>query len=267
MSDFVPEMKPLGPQLEAAARALNAAKLQTPAWLAPLTKVLERMEQYPLTRSDRFARVEATDLRRLDGPTPAKAPDHEARALPGGVRERLRSQVGPAADRLRVHNDEGADRLAHKHGADAVSKGADVYFARGRYRPHDAIGFALLAHEAVHVEHAMRPSAPWQRTGAAELAAEEVQAHAVERAMRGGRPAESPAHTPPRIATPPAATLAAAPAAPVSGAPASQRPMAAAADRSFDTGNSSSAMDMEALRQTLMRDLMSQIRADMERGG
>ena len=58
------------------------------------------------------------------------------------------------------------------------------------------------------------------------------------------------------------AVMAAAPTA-----SAGQRPMAAANDRTLDAPASGVAMDMEAMRQTLMRDLMSQIRADMERGG
>lgn len=261
--DFIPEMTPLGPRLEAAARALRAAKQQSPAWLAPLIEVLERVERAPLARPDRFVRVEATDLRRVDAPATDAPSADETLALPDGVRERLRSQVGPAVDRVRVHDDDTAHRLARDRGADAVSVGTDVYFARGRYQPHDSRGFALLAHEAVHVDHATRPDAPWRRTGASALAAEEASAYAFERAALRSMPADLP-H---RFAPPPAAAFALPTATPAMTAPTVQRPMRAAADRAVDTAPSGSAMDMEAMRQTLMRDLMSQIRADMERGG
>jgi hypothetical protein len=260
---FVPEMTPLGPQLSALAQALNTAKRHSPAWLRPLAVVLERVQQTSLTRPDRYARVEATGLRGVDRPVPFEASVDDALALPDGVRERLRSQVGPAADWVRVHNDEPAHRLAREYDADAVSVGNDVYFARGRYQPHDSLGFGLLAHEAVHVEHAMRPDAPWRSTGASALAAEEASAFAVERAARRGIPADA-RH---RLVPPPATGTKVPPVAPAMSTSAVQRPVAAASDRGIDALPSSSPLDMEALRQTLMRDLMSQIRADMERGG
>lgn len=260
---FVSEMIPLGPRLEAAARALRTARECSPAWLVPLAEVLERVQRAPLMRSDRFARVEATDLHRVDVAAACAAPAGETSDLPDSVRGRLRSQVGPAADRVRVHDDDAAHRLARDHGADAVTVGTDVYFARGRYQPHDSHGFALLAHEVVHVDHATRPDALWQRTGAAALAAEEVSAHAAERVALRNMPADMP-H---RFAPPPAATFSLPAAALAMTAPTAQRPMRAGADRVVDTATSGSAMDLEAMRQTLMRDLMSQIRADMERGG
>lgn len=256
-------MTPLGPRLAAASRALCAAKRHSPAWLAALAKVFERVERASFVQPGRFARVEANDLRGVDGPTLAAQPADETPALPDSVRERLRSQVGPAADRISVHDDETAHRLAREHDADAVSVGTDVYFARGRYRPYDSHGFALLAHEAIHVEHATRPDALWQRTGAPALAAEEASAHAVERLALRGMPADLPHRFSPR----PSQGLASPALAPAVTAAAAQRPMRAGADRAFETAPSGSAMDMEAMRQTLMRDLMSQIRTDMERGG
>ncbi|XHS77621.1 DUF4157 domain-containing protein [Burkholderiaceae bacterium UC74_6] len=252
--DFVPEMKPLGPQLQAAAHALLAARFQEPAWLAPLARVTQRAAQSPLAQAGRFARVEAVGLRQLDA---MALPE----GLPDGVRGRLRSELGPVADELRVHHDEAADRLAQQHGADAVSIGPDLYFARGRYQPHDSQGFALLAHEAVHAEHALRPHAQWQRSGTGALAAEEARAHAVEQAMRTGGRTELGPRAPAQATAPPAAPAASG------NAPAAQRPMAAASSRSFEPPVAGSGIDMEALRQTLMRDLMSQIRAETERGG
>lgn len=261
--DFVPEMRALGPRLLAAARAMQTARQQTPAWLAPLARMLARVAQPALANPERFARVEARELSGLDAPLAPSPASPGGQGLPGHVRERLRAPLGPAVDRLRVHDDEAADRLARGHGADALSMGADVFFARGRYRPHDSAGLALLAHEAVHVAQALRPDAAWQRSGGAALAAEEAQAQAVERAMRRG---ESLPSLPPRTARAPApvaAPLAAAAAA----APAAQRPMAAAAERALTDPGSGPALDLEALKQSLMRDLLSQIRSDMERGG
>lgn len=261
-ADFVAEMTPLGPRLAAAARAMAVARQQAPAWLAPLAEVLDRVEHAARALPGRFVRVEATDLKGLDEAAPVAALEGQGTALPDGVRERLRGQVGPAADHVRAHDDEAAHAMARGHGSDAVSIGTDVYFARGHYQPHDSRGFALLAHEAVHVEHATRGDAAWQRTGAPALAAEEASAHAVERALRRGTPDDAPQ----RFAPQPAAKFTLPPASPPMAPPASQRPMTAAADRAFEE-RTPGAVDTEAMRQTLMRDLMNQIRADMERGG
>jgi hypothetical protein len=260
-ADFVAEMTPLGPRLAAAARAMGAARQQVPAWLAPLAEVLARVEHAELSLPGRFVRREATGLERIEESAAENRLAGEGEALSDGVRERLRNEVGPAADRVRVHDDEGAHALARRHGADALAIGPDVYFGRGQYRPHDSRGFALLAHETVHVEHATRPDANWQRTGAAALAAEEAMARAVESAQRGGAPGGAPR----TFARPPAAEPAQAPAGPAAPTPAAQ-PMAAAADRAL-TAAPASAFDLDAMRRTLMRDLMSEIRADMERGG
>lgn len=213
-------------------------------------------------------------------------------ALPGDVLERLRPYVGDAAQAIKVHDDEHADHLARQHRAQAVSMGADVYFARGRYKPHDAHGFALLAHEAVHVAHASRDDAAAQRTSARGLSDEEALAAAVEAdalrfttqpGRRSGRPARSATPAP---SAPVARSSALAPAWPSparsangaaahgdaaptpSPAPAA-RPMTAAIDRALPAPPPASppTIDMESLRQTLMRDLMNQIRTDMERGG
>jgi hypothetical protein len=260
-ADFVPEMTPLGPRLAAAARALGAAKLQAPAWLAPLAEVLARIDRAAGSLPDRFVRVEATGLRRVDAEATAPAAA-EGEPLPDGVRQRLRSDLGPAADHVRVHDDEAAHALARRHDADAVAVGADVFFARDRYQPHDSAGFALLAHETVHVQHAQRPDAAWQRTGAPALAAEEAMALAVERAQRPALPGASPRASPgPAVASFPPIHGGAAPAV-----PAAHRPMTAAADRAL-AAPAAPGVDMDALRQALMRDLLQQIRADMERGG
>jgi len=269
---FALEVMPLGLLLQAAARKLARAKDQPIAWLAPLAEVFERAAGASAARPNRFARVEVAHLRGDEALAPAADPADTAppQALPPDVRERLRWQVGDAARDLRVHDGEQADWLARQHRADAVSLGPDVYFARGRYQPHDSRGFSLLAHEAVHVAHAARDEVGSQRGSLSGLAAEESAAHAVERAaLRGGPAASHPGFAPfsrtPGAARATAARAEAAPAA--SSSSSAQRPMAASSDRAVDVPPAAPAMDMESLRQTLMRDLMNQIRADMERGG
>jgi hypothetical protein len=73
------------------------------------------------------------------------------RALDAPTRERVGGQLGdPLAD-VRVHDDPGAAELARSVSARAFTTGADVYFARGEYRPGTSDGDRLLAHELTHV--------------------------------------------------------------------------------------------------------------------
>jgi hypothetical protein len=72
-------------------------------------------------------------------------------ALDSTVRDRVGAALGdPLAD-VRVHTDEHADALARSVSARAFATGADIFFARGEYRPATASGDALLAHELTHV--------------------------------------------------------------------------------------------------------------------
>ncbi|MCJ1676501.1 DUF4157 domain-containing protein [Streptomyces sp. APSN-46.1] len=214
-------------------------------------------------------------------PTPAEAAGGPAGdALPAPARARLRSAVGPAADAMRVHDDEPADALARAHRADAVTIGRDVFFRHGRLRPREERGFGLLVHEATHVLALMRPGAAWHRATGAGARAEEAEALANERAAAPGvlapgaglppgpssspRSAPAAGHSPgspltaPPPTTPPPATPSASPAA---------RPLAAATDRDGAPAAAAPPLDVGALRRDLIDDVMRQLRTEFERGG
>jgi hypothetical protein len=213
---------------------------------------------------------------------PATAADVEnpATVLPADTRAQLSDIAGPGAGLLRVRADAAADSLSRAHRADAVTTGTDVYFRAGMYRPREPEGFALLAHEAAHVTALLEPGRPWRRAAAdggdsgdedAALAAETAalqqfgQAPGSAVAMTGpasGRPSAIPPLPPPGAPRQPrAADLGGvSPAA----APAQARPMRASVDR--DTGQPP-PVDVEALRRSLIADLMRQLRSDFERGG
>lgn len=322
-ADFTPEILPLGWQLQLAGRRLEQGARLPFAWLQAGDAVRQRAAALAALGAPRFARVEAGAAGPGDGaaapapgngaaapapwesafplPAPESAFDTRApgRGLPPAVRERLADHVGAAAHALRVHEGEAADALARAHGADALSIGADVYFAQGQYRPHDPHGFALLAHEALHIAHALAPNVDWQRGSAAALAAEEARADALERQLL--RPAASaaqpwpsrPAAAAPAWVAPPrtdrrapmsagqdaamsgAAGHGAAPGGlgatgsmpALAGAAARQAMAAASARAEAPPAPSAAPLDLDALRQSLLRELKQQIRADMERGG
>ena len=67
----------------------------------------------------------------------------------------LQGQMESAFDadfgNVRVHTDEGADRLSRDVGAVAFTTGSDIYFRQGQYDSASAAGRELLAHELTHV--------------------------------------------------------------------------------------------------------------------
>lgn len=272
--DWTPVIAPLGMRLQRVAERIARAKKPRLAWLSEAKAVLERIAALPTAGDGRFQRVETSHLLRTDAPdlrlaelTDTPTGD-EPEGLPAHVRDRLKPHVGPAAEMMRVHHGEEAHRVAARYRADAVVFGPHVYFGRGRYRPDEEKGFALLAHEATHVSQSTRPNAGWRGATAADVAAEEALAIAVERSVRERRPrlhaqwdraSENHEMRPPtdRGSTP--ATPPESPAA---------RPMTASTERPLDAAASSApSLDLDGLRRSLTRDLMSQIRADLERGG
>jgi Domain of unknown function (DUF4157) len=72
-------------------------------------------------------------------------------ALDGAVRDRVGGALGDSLSDVRVHADERADALARSVSARAFTTGADIFFARGEYRPSTPAGDSLLAHELTHV--------------------------------------------------------------------------------------------------------------------
>lgn len=201
--------------------------------------------------------------------------DSELRALPGDVLARLRREVGAAADLMRVHHGPRADALARSADADAVTVGRDVHLRRERWAPRTEEGLALLAHEATHVAALIDPGVAWRR--ASGEAAEEALALARERSVLGtapygrGSPAGAAGH--PAPVNPPRGQAISAPAAPAAssgsspsaahsggGAPAMHR---AGSERDLAPA---AAPDLDALRRSVIADVMSQLRTEIERG-
>jgi Domain of unknown function (DUF4157) len=206
------------------------------------------------------------------------------------VQQRLRDFVGPGSEAIRVHTDETAEAITHARRADAVTVGEQVFFRQGRFRPHEDEGFALLAHEAMHVIQAMRPGSAWRRATHASVEEEEQEASIQERNVLHARrtvallpqsarhPAQASRYPalPERQATVERSSIRSGrglhmpePAAASSAASTVYRPMTAPMGRSTDdaTPLARLAPDIEDLKRTLYRDLMMQIRVDLERGG
>jgi hypothetical protein len=100
-------------------------------------------------------------------------------ALKGKVRKTLGQEIGP----VRLHTGPEAEAEAKRHGASAVTREQDVYFARDAERPETDAGQRLVAHELAHTLQQSGTGRPGADSRALEAEAESV-AGAV---MRGER--------------------------------------------------------------------------------
>jgi Domain of unknown function (DUF4157) len=109
-------------------------------------------------------RVDAGELSRLRGaPTPpaaSVAPDFDAalrrsraggQPLPETIKATMQPAFGSDLSGVRIHSDDGADRLSGRLRARAFTTGRDIFFRRGQYQPATRRGQELIAHELTHV--------------------------------------------------------------------------------------------------------------------
>ncbi len=285
----------LGDLLAADAQRLLRRHQVTIAWLDLLQPVIER-NATRAARSDRFERHEAIPgqpRRPLLQPDSPDEPE-PGQPVPPLVRDQLRPVVGPGVELARIHTDDQSDAIARSQHADAVTLGRDIHFRSGSFDPHSPAGLGLLAHELTHVTQG--------EAGGEEHRARAVEQHVARSAVA---PAAAQAYTPlapftafNAPASPVPSALPVSPAlsiAPVSPAallpvhpmPASARTaqepraipglpssggvaMAADTDRPPATDPPRSIApaepNLDRLKQTLYRDIMSRIRVEFERG-
>jgi hypothetical protein len=260
------------------------------AWLDLLQPVIKR-NAARAQGGDRFERRDAVPgrPRRTPAVPPQDQPLTEGEAPRGGepvtragepvppaVRDRLRSVIGPEIELARVHTDRQSDAFARALRADAVTVDKDIYFRSGSFAPQSPAGLGLLAHELTHVTQSGRPGAEWARATPDGVRREEQLARSSEQSV--ARAAVSPvaarayaAPAGPSPAGPGPATSPGAVAAPgaATGRADHLAPMRADADRpAADPAVPAvrATPDLERLRQTLFRDIMSRVRVEFERG-
>jgi hypothetical protein len=283
----------LGERLAADGHRLIGSRQPAAPWRAALRPLLDRVAQLPTPAASHYRRTEAPlNARDLVPPPPdepATMADPGGEPLPGAVENQLHGLVGAAAGAMRVHHDAEADAVARVHSADAVTFGRDVFFRAGRYRPDERAGLALLAHEATHVRESTRSASTWRRATARGIADEEREAGQVERAVAASerRVASAPAAplvvpaaahpqhveraavVPERWPAGARATAVMGTASPPPQPAASPGPaMTAAVGRELDAkaGVAGPAVDFEELRRALYRDMLGQLRSELERG-
>jgi outer membrane protein OmpA-like peptidoglycan-associated protein len=88
----------------------------------------------------------------VKAPTAQTAPAPGAgQSLPSPLLQHMQHAMGHDFSSVRVHTDAGATALTRSLGAAAVTRGRDIAFAPGHYRPSSRQGLSLLAHELTHV--------------------------------------------------------------------------------------------------------------------
>lgn len=78
---------------------------------------------------------------------------------------------------IRIHDDAQASASAEALDAEAYTRGRDIFFGAGRYRPELPSGRRLLLHEMAHVAQQQNPG-PHASTHALEAEADRTAAHA-----------------------------------------------------------------------------------------
>jgi hypothetical protein len=78
-------------------------------------------------------------------------PSGNGQPLPESERRFFEPRFGQDFSRVRLHAGDQAAEAAHSVSALAYTKGSDVVFGEGQYRPGTASGRTLLAHELAHV--------------------------------------------------------------------------------------------------------------------
>jgi hypothetical protein len=73
-----------------------------------------------------------------------------AQPLPSSVRSFMEQRFAADFGNVRVHADARAERLNREIGARAFTRGPDIFFRSGEFRPHAVEGRRLIAHELAH---------------------------------------------------------------------------------------------------------------------
>ena len=112
-------------------------------------------------------------------------------ALPSSVASRFATALDADLGAVRVHTDERAARVAADHHAVAVTVGAHVAFAPGKFAPGTIEGDALLAHELAHTaQQDGATGSIGSEAAGAEADANRVAAGVVQRLHGGGPDAD-----------------------------------------------------------------------------
>ena len=85
-------------------------------------------------------------------------------ALLPATKDEMESSIGSDFSDVKIHDDSNAHSLSETLGAQAFTRGSDVFFNKGKYDPETDEGKRLLAHELTHVVQQGGPDLQMQPT-------------------------------------------------------------------------------------------------------
>jgi hypothetical protein len=135
-----------------AERRVAPAKSSNPVRrpvASPAQHLQRRIGNQALARSWAVSQGEGERLQRKAGP--AGASQSGGRPLTGEQRAYFEPRFGADFGHVRLHAGDSADSAARAVGALAYTRGSDIVFRKGEYRPESSAGRQLLAHELTHV--------------------------------------------------------------------------------------------------------------------
>ncbi len=150
---------------EEAVQASPLAALVTPMLQRQTDEGEEEVQTKPTSDSSFLVQRQEEEE---EEPVQAKSIDHTSSVVSPAVESAIDSsrgsgtpldqptrsffepRLGADLSRVRIHADSPAADSARQLGAQAFTRGADVYFGAGRYQPHTPAGRYLLAHELTH---------------------------------------------------------------------------------------------------------------------
>ncbi len=165
-----------GVQREGPDGKIQAGSLAASISRVPDARPAAPEREAPVLRSEEGdASVPSGVARRPVGPEGGDAgPGMEAalaassgRPLPDGVRADLEPRFGADFSAVRIHSGPEVARLSQDLGAQAFTRGQDVFIPADRYDPGTSTGVRLLAHELTHTIQQREPGAVrrWMPTG------------------------------------------------------------------------------------------------------
>ena len=86
-------------------------------------------------------------------------PVSSGEAMDHGLREDMEARLSCDFENVRIHRDSAAEHASEQIGARAFTLGSSVYFSANQYRPENAEGRQLIAHELAHVKTQSEPGA------------------------------------------------------------------------------------------------------------
>ena len=119
--------------------------------------------------------------------------------LADSVAQDMSAGFGTDLTGVRVHTDPEAARISRQLQAVAFTRGQDIYFGTGAYRPESTPGRRLLAHELAHVVQQGRPTAVSGPRSVIGRADDPAERQADELAARVVRRSPAPAASGPTI--------------------------------------------------------------------